>query len=305
MKKLLFSIFITICLFFLFDRSLGLVLKSLYESSNATDAYKISYSCTQTNDSILFMGSSRCLHHYIPSVFEKELGTSCFNAGDWGIKNIYFHYGLLSNILERYTPKAIILEIHPSEWLNLPFSGTERAGSLAPYCGMSEGCDEMLKLSGNYWSYKLSTVYRFTGELPNLLAGKQGTMDRNLKGWKPLDGVMDTTGVKAEEYTFTLDYQRISLLERFILDCKDNNIKLILTFSPMYICSEKDVLKFPHDLARKHHLTFIDHYRDSSFVGHAEFFYDFGHLNRDGAKLYSNIIGKEIKNVLAFPILSE
>jgi hypothetical protein len=63
----------------------------------------------------------------------------------------------------------------------------------------------------------------------------------------------------------------------------------------MYICSEKDVLKFPRDLAQKHHLTFIDHYRDSSFVGHAEFFYDFGHLNRVGAEKYSKILGKEIK----------
>lgn len=295
MKKLFLHIAIVACLFFLFDRSLGFGLKYLYRQSNATDEYKISYSNETTQDSILFFGSSRCLHHYVPFIFEKELGKSCYNAGDWGIKNIYYHYGLLSNILERYTPSMIVFEIHPSEWLALPFSGTERAGSLAPYCGMSKGCDEMLKLSGNYWKYQLSNVYRYTGSLPNLLIGKFGSMDRSLKGWKPMDGVLDTTGIKAEEYPFPVDPNRVALLERFIKECQQHHIQLIMIESPMYICSEQDVFKFVRELAEKHHLPFLDHYRDSDFVGHAEYFYDFGHLNKQGAILFSQKISKELK----------
>lgn len=298
MKKLLTSIFITFSLFLLFDRSLGLALMSLYESSNATDPYKISYSSTQTRDSILFMGSSRCLHHYIPSIFEKELNLPCYNAGDWGIKNIYYHYGLLSNILERHTPKAIVLEIHPSEWLNIPFSGIERAGSLAPYCGMSNGCDEMLKLTGNYWFYKISTVYRYTGELPNLLAGKKGTMDRSLKGWKPLFGQIDTIGVKAEEYPFPKDSNRIQLLDKFIDICQDYHIQLLLVVSPMFVCSKEDVFKFTRELAIKKHISFLDHYKDTDFVGKEELFYDFGHLNKAGAEKYSIKISKELKAII-------
>ena len=121
-----------------------------------------------------------------------------------------------------------------------------------------------------------------------------GSMDRSLKGWKPMDGVIDTTGVVAEEYPFPLDQERVALLERFINDCKKNNIKLIITFSPMYVCSKEDVLQFPRELAAKHHLTFIDHYRDSDFVGHPELFYDFGHLNRKGAELFSRKLSKEL-----------
>lgn len=295
MKKLLLHISIVACLFFLFDRVIGFGLKFLYSQSNATDEYKISYSNETTSAPILFFGSSRCLHHYVPSIFEKELGKECFNTADWGIKNIYYHYGLLGNILSRYTPETIIFEIHPCDWLKTPFSGIERATSLAPYCGKSDACDEMLKLSGNYWAYQLSMVYRYTGSLPNLLTGKLGSMDRKLKGWKPMDGVMDTTGVIAEEYPFPIDFQRVTLLERFITDCLQHHIQLILVESPMYICSEQDVFKFPHDLAAKYHIKFIDHYRDSDFVGHAEYFYDFGHLNRQGAELFSTKISKELK----------
>lgn len=277
------------------DRILGIGLKFLYHTSNTTDEYKISYSNEYTCDSLLLMGSSRCLHHYVPSIFEKELGISCFNAADWGIKNIYYHYGLLGNILSRYTPKAILLEIHPCDFLDTPFSAKERAGSLAPYCGMSESCDEMLKLSGKYWAYKISWVYRYTGTFPNLATGKLGSMDRSLKGWKPLDGILDTIGIKAEEYPFPPDYERINLLKRFIKECQTHNIKLTIIVSPMYICSKKDVFKIPKELATQNHISFIDHYRDSNFVGHPDLFYDFGHLNRKGAIIFSKIIAKELK----------
>ncbi|MCR4602492.1 MAG: hypothetical protein K5683_03015 [Prevotella sp.] len=297
MKKILLHILVVACLFFIIDRALGFGLKILYTQSNATDEYKISYSNETTRDSILFFGSSRTLHHYVPHIFEKELGKSCYNVADWGIKNIYYHYGLLGNILKRYTPQAIIFEIHPCDWLATPYSGVERATSLAPYCGMSEACDEMLKLSGNYWAYKLSIVRRFTGSIPNLITGKLGSMNRNLKGWKPMDGMMDTTGVKAEEYPFPVDQERVALLERFITDCKSNHIKLVLAVSPMYVCSKQDVFKFPRELAEQHNILFIDHYRDSTFVGHQEYFYDFGHLNRKGAELFSTKLSQELSSI--------
>ena len=298
MKKLLISIVITAALFFVFDRCVGFGLKELYKRANTTDEYKVSYSCEMTTAPVLFMGSSRCLHHYIPAIFEDSLGLQCYNAGNWGIKNIYYHYGLLSNILTRYIPKAIILEIHPSEWLALPFSGSERAGSLAPYCGMSEGCDEMLKLSGKYWQYRLSTVYRYTGSLPSLLTGKFGSMDRSLKGWKPLYGEIDTVGVKAEEYPFDRDHQRIELLEKFMDLCKAKDIQLIIAVSPMYACSQQDVFEFPRLLAKKHNIPFIEHYRDTAFVGKQQLFYDFGHLNKTGAEKYSRLLSKELKAII-------
>ena len=298
MKKLTLHILITAALFFVFDRSLGLVLSQLYRQSNATDAYKISYSCESTTDSILFMGSSRCLHHFVPDVFEKELNTSCYNTADWGIKNIYFHYGMLSNILERYTPKTIVFEIHPCDWLQTQFSDIERAGSLAPYCGMSKGCDDMLKLAGTYWPYQLSVVYRYTGNFPDLMAGRWGSMDRSLKGWKPLDGQLDTTGVVAEEYPFAPDQQKQEILEQFISTCKEKGIRLILTVSPMYVCSKNKPFDFVQKLSTKHHLPYIYHYDDPDYVGHSEYFYDFGHLNRQGALKYSEKFSKELGQIL-------
>lgn len=297
MKKLLLHIIIIGCLFFILDRALGLGLGYLYRHSNATDEYKISFSNESTCDSLLFMGSSRCLHHFVPSIFEEELGMSCYNAADWGIKNIYFHYGLLGNILSRYTPKAIVFEIHPCDFLNTPYSGKERAGSLAPYCGMSDACNEMLKLSGNYWPYQLSWVYRYTGNFPNLLFGKIGTMDRSLKGWKPLEGVIDTTGIKAEEYPYPIDKERVLLLERFIKDCQRKHIHLSIIVSPMYVCSKEDVFKVPRELAEKFQIPFIDHYRDSAYVNHAELFYDYGHLNKKGAELFSEEVCQELRTL--------
>ena len=295
MKKILIHILIIAALFFVFDRATGFVLKQLYSQSNTTDEYKIGYANMETCDSLLFMGSSRCLHHFVPSVFEEGLSMTCFNAADWGIKNIYFHYGLLGNILSRYTPKAIVFEVHPCDWLDTPYSGTERAGSLAPFCGMSKECDEMLKISGNYWPYRLSVVYRYTGSLPALLFGRWGGMDRSLKGWKPLDGQMDTTGIQAEEFPFPIHQQKLQLMEQFIQDCQAKGIWLGIIVSPMYVCSEQDVFKVPRDLAAKYNIPFLDHYRDTTFMGHANLFYDYGHLNREGATIFSQKVCEELK----------
>ena len=120
-------------------------------------------------------------------------------------------------------------------------------------------------------------------------------MDRSLKGWKPLDGVLDTVGIKVEEYPFPIDQERIDLLERFINDCKQKNIQLSLIVSPMYICSKEDVYKVPRELAAKYNIPFIDHYKDTTFTGHPELFYDLGHLNRQGALIYSKMVCEELK----------
>jgi hypothetical protein len=63
----------------------------------------------------------------------------------------------------------------------------------------------------------------------------------------------------------------------------------------MYICSKEDVYRIPKDMATKYQIPFMDHYRDSTFVGHPELFYDFGHLNRKGAEIYSEMVCKELK----------
>ena len=296
MKKLLIHILIIAALFFVFDRATGFVLKQLYSQSNATSEYKIYYANNETYDSILFMGSSRCLHHYNPSVFEEAFGMTCFNAASWGAKNTYYQNGLLGNILTRYTPKIIVLEIHPCDWLDTPYSGTERASSLAPFCGMSDECDEMLKIAGKYWPYRLSISYRYSGDLPDLIFGKWGGMDRSLKGWKPLDGQIDTIDIKAEEYPFPIHQEKLQLLERFIQKCQAHDIKLCFIVSPMYISSEEDVFHVPRELAAKYDVPFIDHYRDSTFTGHPELFYDFGHLNRQGAMIYSKMVCEELRN---------
>ena len=295
MKNLLIHIVIIAGLFFVIDRTTGLILKQLYSQSNATDEYKIGYANAETTDDLLFMGSSRCLHHFVPSVFEEAYGMTCFNTADWGIKNIYYHYGLLGNILSRYTPKVIVFEIHPCDYLDTPYSGIERAGSLAPFCGMSDECDEMLKISSNYWPYKLSMVYRYTGSLPALIFGRWGGMDRSLKGWKPLDGQLDTTGLKAEEFPFPIHQEKLQLLERFIQDCQSKGIRVSFIVSPMYICTEQDVFKVPRDLAKRYDIPFFDYFRDPQFMGHAELFYDYGHLNREGATIFSKKVCNDMK----------
>ena len=88
------------------------------------------------------------------------------------------------------------------------------------------------------------------------------------------------------------------MLERFIQDCQSKGIRLSFIISPMYICTEQDVFKVPRNLANQYNISFFDYFHDPQFVGHAELFYDFGHMNRQGAEQYSKKIGKELARLL-------
>ena len=160
MKRFLCWLLMMLVILFGIDRSSSFIMGILYRNSKATNEYKINYVVNKMNQPVIFMGSSRCHHTYIPSIISDTLVLPVYNAGLWGEQNIYFQYGLLCDILSRYTPKVICYEIHPIDFMATPYSGIERISSLSPFIGRSKGCDSLFKLNHIYVEYKISHLYR-------------------------------------------------------------------------------------------------------------------------------------------------
>lgn len=300
MKKFLGWLFLVVTVVLISDRVLSIGMYQLYTNTQTTDEYKLTTAIKKTNAPILFMGSSRCHHSYIPSIIGDTLNEQVYNAGLWGERNIYFQYGLLCNLLSRYTPRVICLELHPVDFYNIPSSDLNKVSVLAPFIGYSTECDSLLKLQGDYYLYKIFHLYRFNGGLISMVAGNLGiTNSQKDNGYKPLFGEISNP-VIADEYNFPLDKDRIHIFENFIHKCQTNNIKLVLLCSPMYTISPscKKVYHFISDLAYRKKLIFLNHLNDERFVGKTKFFYDRGHLNNTGAKNFSSIIAKELKSIL-------
>lgn len=301
MKRFIKRLLIIVVITLVADRALSYAVKFFYNTTTTTDEFKINNVTLRMNDPVVFMGSSRSHHHYIPAIISDTLKTGVYNAGLWGMHNVYFQYGLLCNILERYTPKTICLEIHPIDYLQTPFSDVETVGNLTPFINYSEGCDDVLKKAGLYYKCELSALYRYNSQFANIVAGN--ITQRSLasdKGYKALTGQLDTTygGAKPEKFPFPADQKKIAYLQAFIDKCKEKKINLIFLCSPMYAVEKTKLFSIPDSIARKNGIPFINHYYQESITGHLEYYYDFGHLNDKGAKKYSSLIAHELKKYI-------
>lgn len=301
MKRFLIRLAIIIVITLVADRAFSYVVKYFYDTTTTTDEYKINEVVYRMNDPVVFMGSSRAHHHYVPSIISDSLHTGVYNAGLWGMHNIYFQYALLSDILERYTPKTICLEIHPIDYLATPFSDLPTMGSLTPFINYSPGSDELLKKAGLYYKCELSALYRYNSQFANIIAGNitQRSFAAD-KGFKKLNGILDTENgeIKPEEFPFGIDEQKVHYLQAFIDKCKEKKINLIFLYSPMYAVEKTNLFDFPESIAKKNGIRFLNHYNTDGITGHKDMYYDYGHLNEDGAKKYSAIIGHELKQYI-------
>ncbi|MDB5119509.1 MAG: hypothetical protein JWN56_727 [Sphingobacteriales bacterium] len=299
MRKFLIKLFIVTVITLIADRVLALIVGHFYKTTTTADEYKLNQVTYKLKAPVIFMGSSRCHHHYVPSIISDTLKTDVYNAGLWGMRNIYFQYSLLSNIVENYTPKTIILEIHPIDYLHTPFSDIETMGVLTPFIGYSSGCDEVLKKAKLYNKTSLSHLYRYNSLFPNIIAGNIAQRSNPAdKGLKPLIGQLDIKSgdIKPEKFPYPVDEEKLRYLQLFVNVCKQKKIQLIFIFSPMYAVEKRSSLFIiPNKIALKNNIPFINHYYLEGITGHAEYFFDYGHLNSEGAKKYSSIVASELK----------
>lgn len=300
MKRFLKRLLIITIITLIADRAVSYAVSYFYNTTTTTDEFKMNAVILKMDDPVVFMGSSRCHHHYVPSIISDSLKSGVYNAGLWGMHNIYFQYGFLSDILERYTPQTICLEIHPIDYLKTPFSDIETVGSLTPFINYSEGNDQMLKKAKLYYKCEVSDLYRYNSQFANILAGNVTRRSFAAdKGFKKLTGKLDTTfEIKPERFPFEVDETKVKLLQAFIDKCKEKKINLIFLFSPMYAVEKTNLFDVPNQLAKKNNIHFINNYYLEGITGHPEYFFDFGHLNEEGAKKYSCLISHELKKYI-------
>ena len=91
-----------------------------------------------------------------------------------------------------------------------------------------------------------------------------------------------------------------NIFEEYILNCKKNNIELVLVYPPIYYLSQNYGTKQYEELAIKYDLKFFDfsYYKKLSFE--KKFFYDSQHLNKDGAEIFTSELAKIIKDSLKY-----
>jgi len=300
MKKFIIVLLSALAIAFVADRVLALGVDALYKSSNATDPYKVNRVVRDVKTDVVFMGSSRCHHNYVPSIIADSIGLSVYNAGLWGMQNIYFQYSLFQLLLDRYQPKAIVYEVHPIDILSTPYSGLERLNTLSPFIGQNADVDSLFRQADTYCYYKLSHLYRYNGGLMDYIAGTLFVNNSQADGgYKPLD-----MHVKADEMTDEFDFPddagKMKLFNQFIDTCQSRGIQLVFISSPMYHRSQSTLRQFARfdSIAKARDIVFLDFTERKPLCDSTALFADRGHFNDDGARYYSRLIAPELRSVI-------
>lgn len=94
-----------------------------------------------------------------------------------------------------------------------------------------------------------------------------------------------------------IEEQKLVYLQKFIDECKDNNIELVMCYSPYYGQPIPKSFRMIEELVEKNGVNFLN-YGDDICFQNPEYFQDASHLNDTGARVYSNAISSVIRIML-------
>ena len=117
-------------------------------------------------------------------------------------------------------------------------------------------------------------------------------------GYIPLEGQITQGQIDQEDNSGAeVDTLKIDYLEKIISLCKQQNARLILVTSPWFLkTSDYDMsAEVLQNLVLKHKIEFYNYSQDSLFLSNQGLFTDIGHLNHNGAMLFSEIVTTRIK----------
>jgi len=292
--KVLLLVFVVICV----DLSAGFVFSNLFSKAKSGIAYKENYIFNKTNEDLLIFGSSRAEHHYIPEILQNETKINTYNVGREGA-GIFFHYAVFLSTLERYKPKVVILDLdHRDVYLQSNNFGPNVVKEAAPFYGkINKEFDSLLVRDFyDYFLYQ-SNLYKYNKKFFPILTGAIRN-EKKFDGYVPISGKMNSIPKDSIIKDFSIDKDLVKVTRDFILKAKKNNIRLIVVLSPSYKKLPLEFEAYVNSLESKYNINIINHFKDTTFLNHPNYFRDIDHLNDEGAKLYSKIISKEINTIL-------
>jgi len=300
LKKFLLVLFVTV----VFDQTIGHALNYFYfKHQPISDISTTTYVADHCRQQALVLGSSRACHHYISNDIKAGIDLTCYNAGADG-EYILYSYAMLKCVLMRYTPKVVILDLLPDEF-KISQQNYDRLSVLLPYYQNHPEIRSIIELKSPYERAKLlSEIYPFNSLiLPivslNIHENNQEFKPDDQNGFLPLTDTINIDGnrfIDSVYDNYRIDPELVKAYRSVIQDCRSHRIKLYVFVSPLLYSSRFTTksIKIASQIALDNKIPFFDFTNDKIFKGKI-YFTDFGHLNNNGAKLYTAEVLAEIK----------
>lgn len=300
-KSVIVNKLMRICLFVLLvilsDNIFGLLLKTAYKNSQNSLISEIHYSLMETHEDILIFGSSRAQHHYVSDSISKITGCSVYNCGAGG-QGLLFSLIQISNTLDRYVPKRIILDVSPN--ILTDQNSYQKLKILDPYYSS----DTLIRKYLNNLPFErlknISKIYPYNSLLYEIVTGNFIIRTNKSHGYIPIYGQINTNSLllaDSLENSNISPYPQFDYLKEIIDLCKSNEVDLFIIISPIYKRTFSDIMliKEVNKIAQNRNVHFLD-FSNSSLVLDYKCFKDNIHLNSHGANIFSKIIANSINS---------
>ena len=303
LKGLVLRAIVFVALFISFDQLAGLGFKTLY--NHAGDKFeRENFMRYKMDADIIVMGSSHATHHYVPIILQDSLKMTAYNCGQRG-NGIIYEYGRLATIYQRYTPKLIVVDL--IETMDLIEEDNSRyLDFLKVDYGTNATVDSLFWAIDESSKYKmLLNCYRYNSTICDLLINTvaKGRERFQKDGYAPLYGSkldkyrqQDGNKTTKKENTKPVEYDALKLqcLER-VAGERPEGSKMVFVMSPTYGQSvTADAFEVVYDICRKNDIPMLNYMNDTRFLGRDDLFYDRGHMNNDGARMFSSIVASDI-----------
>ncbi|WP_339816130.1 hypothetical protein [uncultured Imperialibacter sp.] len=284
-----------IAVLFLVDQGLSPVFQRYFFKAPYGDIHDINYVMSESNEKLIAMGSSKARHHFVSYLLQDSLNMSAFNAGMDG-KGIYYHYVVLTGILERYKPEIIILDLSGKDLTVSSDFGFDALNQLLPYYGKVHSLDTLITMQGFSEVLKVqSRLFRYNSKLAQLI-GSYTIPYKIDKGYNPLNGNWKGGLEELERIDYQIDSTKLTYLQRFIDVARSNNVELIVTISPVFRIqtSEQGVYEELTKILKSNRIPHLMLNQSPEFLAHPEWFADPAHLNGTGARVFTNKVAQFI-----------
>lgn len=258
------------------------------------------YICMQSTEQAYVFGSSRALHHYVPSVLSDTLGISFHNCGIEGT-GIITAYGRWKMIGKRHKPELIIYDVNSYDYS--VSDNIRYCAFLKQYASIPEVKDVIVSVSRKEQIKLRSGLYRYNSMFPQLvkdyLFEDSALADRH--GYEPLTGVMSADAMISEGGSeVEVDSLKIRFLESLIHETKEMGVRMVAVYSPYYhsVPESEDDKGLLKEIFEREQIPYFDFRCDDRFSSHPELFEDRFHLNDSGAHVFSSIVARKVKQMV-------
>ncbi|MDE6468208.1 MAG: hypothetical protein K2L28_04845 [Muribaculaceae bacterium] len=295
MKKFILTLIVFAALAVACDYGTGAVLDYLSSRAKTGQVLKNHEIADIVTPDILILGSSRSVHHFVPSAIEDSLKKTVYVAGQDG-NGIVLMNPLLHIISGRHKPQTVIYDLVESFDIE-DDDAHKYLTYLRPLWGKDSYTDSIICEVDPTERYKLmSHGFRYNSAPLSILkcyVGGDGAFDR---GYSPLHGTMtdtETTNSIAAANT-PLSPLKLELFKNMIAFCRDNGIRLFFTVSPQYGAAPADAERLVSTIKNLGGEV-LDYSAAPDIAANPDYFRDAWHLNYKGAAVFTDSVIDRLK----------